>query len=108
MNFLARASGNCSVAFRQLGRSFVLECKSALSDICADRHNCIVVLCKAERGEFILRTYLHRSHPAHEQPGTQRAELDLVQSDGMQSISGRVLCAASATPNQAVLAQALQ
>jgi uncharacterized protein (DUF362 family) len=58
MNFLAHASGNCSVAFRRLGGSFVLECKSALSDICADRHNCVVVLCKAERGEFILRTYL--------------------------------------------------
>src|SRR6266436_1757686 len=90
VNFLAHASGDCSVAFRRLQGSFVLECKPALPNICANRHNCVVVLCKSERGELILRTDLHRSHPAHEQPGAQRAEMDLVQSDGMQHISVRL------------------
>ena len=58
MNFLADARSDCSVAFRGLRGSFVLECKPTLPNICADRHNCVVVLCKPERGQFILRTDL--------------------------------------------------
>jgi len=69
VNFLAYARSDCSVAFRWLRGSFVLECKPALPNIGANRHNCVVVLCKAERGELVLRTDLHRAHPAHEQPG---------------------------------------
>jgi uncharacterized protein (DUF362 family) len=58
VNFLAQASGDCSVTFRWLRGPFILEREPALPNICANRHDCVVILCKAKRGELILRTDL--------------------------------------------------
>ena len=58
VDFIAHASGNHSIAFGRLGSSFVFQRKPTLPGIRANRHNRVVVLCKPERGELILRTDL--------------------------------------------------
>src|SRR5487761_491814 len=51
MNFLVHGGGDGSVALCWLRSPFVFECKPALPNIRANRHDCVIVLCKSKRSE---------------------------------------------------------
>src|SRR5580704_14117182 len=108
MRFPIERSRDIPVVPDRFRTPFVFECEALLPQVGANRHNRVVILRESESGQLILRADLHRTDPSDKQSCPKRAQMNVVESDGMENTSLSFLPVEPGAANQAVLPHPLQ